>query len=483
MTQGLPGNRAPASGERLLSIVSARFLVVAAILTILALGGSPINGYWMVSIAVVALSLDLQSPFTLRNWVVLYTVGLFYIGARLILPGHDEMMGDLLLYLVTFQVGYIAIKSRWRLRPVKASPDRAHHGGPEVIQITETVLRWLGAIEVVRLLVLIKPYGLRGFYSGQELVARISSFGQTGTSPQAIVNISLTSLIAAVAAFYCAACIQHGRAPKNRLLIVVLILLPTVSLQRSVLVQHSLLLAGIYVCDKRFRVSQQAVVKEVRPAKRRRWLPALVLIAAVLMAGKIGDIRTKRIDQTISTQHSDESSLQQVLRGEFTPIVFYHDAKHHMGTLRYRYGEPIVGALITRAVPRGLWPNKPLTTQEVYMRELRPVELARGFSLASSLFGALYINFGLLGTAICMTLVGSATAYYDETLAGRILRRVPAFLIVLTWSYSFFRDDVATSLFSILLTLGLYRAYRSMVTKSEIRPTGSEIEEVSGLGA
>jgi hypothetical protein len=252
---------------------------------------------------------------------------------------------------------------------------------------------------------------------------------------------------------------------------VVLIFVPALSLQRSVLVLHSMLLAGVYICDKHFRTTPATTpaATDGRRTRLRRWLPAgLVILAAIGLAVKIGDIRTRQLDQTVLSNQATGSSLQQVLRGEFTPIEFYRDVKGNMGSLHYRYGEPIVAAFVTRGVPRSVWPNKPVTSQEIYMRARQPVQLAQGFSLAPSLFGVLYLNFGWLGTALGVALLGGIAAYYDRALAGGLVARVPQFLIVLTWFYSLLRDDLATSAFSIVLTLVAYRCLRAFF--QETRP-------------
>jgi hypothetical protein len=95
------------------------------------------------------------------------------------------------------------------------------------------------------------------------------------------------------------------------------------------------------------------------------------------------------------------------------------------------------------------------------MRALHPTDLAAGYSLAPSIFGAAYLNFGMGGTAILVALTGWGAAFFDRGYVDGLRSRIPQFLIVSAWSYSLLRDDLANSLMSILLTFLVYRVLRN----------------------
>jgi hypothetical protein len=104
------------------------------------------------------------------------------------------------------------------------------------------------------------------------------------------------------------------------------------------------------------------------------------------------------------------------------------------------------------------------------MRALHPTDLAAGYSLAPSLFGAGYLNFGMWGTAILVALTGWGAAYFDRGYVDGLRSKIPQFLIVSAWSYSFLRDDLANSLASILLTFVVYRVLRHHFLGSRSTP-------------
>ena len=444
-----------------------RWAVMAGVITVLALlYPDMIVPYLVATVAVVRLVVDVRLPFSLRNYYVLYCVAFFGIGNRVVLGGAENFNLDVLAYLVAFLVGY---QSFAPAKATEVGPGDHPRPTPGLYALPgrlEKALWVLGAVQVVRLAGFISAFGLQNFYSGQELVNRFQDFGTTRNTAQATVNILLTVVAAAIAALYCESCIEARRRLNYRLLGVVLLLLPALSLQRAVLVYHSLLVVAMYACDRRFRGRPSvASSRSTGRALRSRALPAaLVLVAVAIVAVKVGDIRSKEYYRQTGTAASSADTLSAVLRSEFTPIVFYRDVKENIGDLGYRHGTNIVAALVTRFVPRIVWPDKPITSQELYMQRLQPDQLARGFSLAPSLFGVGYLNFGLLGCALLVGVLGFLAARYDQAYVRGNRKRVPQFVIASSWMYSLLRDDLATSLASVLLTLVVYQVLRRAFT-------------------
>jgi hypothetical protein len=68
-----------------------------------------------------------------------------------------------------------------------------------------------------------------------------------------------------------------------------------------------------------------------------------------------------------------------------------------------------------------------------------------------------------------MLLLGVGAAYFDRGYVSRLYRRMPAFLLVATWAFSLLRDDLATSLVSVLLTFGIYKFFRSFFVRLSSR--------------
>ncbi|MEA2704640.1 MAG: hypothetical protein QOD63_2585 [Actinomycetota bacterium] len=456
--------------ERFLARHSIRWLLIAVFLAVIALGGPDRSSVYAVPLAVVLVfSLDIKHPLALRNLFLVYSVGLFTYGNHLLFPDGSSLAPDLLLYVVAFTAGYGLFSRLWR-PPV----DREHGSASvprspvdpadPVTRRIEVVLWLLFGVEMLRVAALIAPYGPRAFYGGQELVNRISSYGQAGsTGVEGITTIATTVLVTAAGALYADHCLRTGVRIKYRLLLLVALLPPLMSLERSTVVYGSVLLAAVYLCDRRLRPSLDPSTSKATGNSSRMLVAFAILLCAVGVAVKFGDIRAKRINQQVFSRSQDVNTLEQVLRGEFTTIVFYRDVKENIDFLGYRYGRNIGGAFVTRLVPRTIWADKPITTTEYYMRQLHPQELQAGFSLAPSLFGVGLLNFGVAGTMALIAILGTAAAYCDRGYVEGVVSRMPQFLIAATWFYSLLRDDLSTSLASIAVTFLAFALLRRAV--------------------
>ena len=419
------------------------------------------DGAVLVMVAVLGLALDLRSPLCLRNYFLLYTGGLLLLGG-LLYPDLPSYPMDGTLYMATFLLGYVSY--RWSLRR-RVPEDKVGSDLSGPIRGSLEVLLWITvALQVLRVGVLVRQYGVRGFFSGAELVSRFQSFTESNSTVGVIIHIALTALLAATAAIYFEHCLQTGQAPRFRLLVLTLIVLPTISLQRFSLILNCFLLISFYACYRR------GPGRAAQPRSTlRRFLPAAcIVLVAVALAVLIGQIRAKGLVEG-GAQTAPDNTLAVVVKSEFTPVLFYKNAKENIDLLGYRYGGNIVGALVTRLVPRTIWEDKPVTTAEFYARVLALDLLERGFVLAPSIFGVAFLNFGLTGTALLMLFLGVGAAYFDRGYVSRLYRRMPAFLLVATWAFSLLRDDLATSLISVLLTFGLYKFFRSLFVRLSSR--------------
>jgi oligosaccharide repeat unit polymerase len=421
------------------------------------------------TIVLLCLGLNFRSPLTLGNYYLVYAAVLFWVGSRLFYPDSPNFNPDLLAYVGSFLVGY------WLYRHRGGGPQgdgRRREGVVSIHISTEGRHRidglvWIAiGLETVRFAFLLRPYGVAGFYSGLGLVNRIQAYSQSGSTTEIIVNIALTAVTTAVAVLYYEVCLELGSRLRYRRLFLMLVVLPALSLQREILVLNGVLFAAIYVCDKR---RPRVLPSRSKGGSRAIVLSGLVLALAALAAVWIGNVRAKQLNQQ-SFAGSNQSTLQPVLRAEVTPLFFYADVKANIGSLGYRRGYTIVAPLLTRLIPRRIWPSKPITSNEFYMRALHPTDLAAGYSLAPSLFGAGYLNFGMWGTAILVALTGWGAAYFDRGYVDGLRSRIPQFLIVSAWSYSFLRDDLANSLASILLTFVVYRVLRHHFLGSRSTP-------------
>lgn len=478
-----PADRRDLKSSRSRSLVSLglRWLLTALVAILAIAGPGDLDAYAIGALIVVSLGLNFHSPFCLRNYFLAYTVAFFLAGNELIFPNEpNQFSSDALIYVCAFLAGHAAYYLTHGLTPPAKLPDRLFT--PEGAVRIELTFWALAVLQLVRLGVLIRQFGLAGFYSGQELAYRIEAFRDSGSTISAVFTFAITALSASATAVHCEYAIRTGTKPRYKLLALVLVGMPLLSLQRHTLILNSVLMAAVFVTMRRVQAEPEAggapaVSEEKRVQTRRapqagregqphrgRIVAAIVmLIVGVLMAIQIGNLRGRSLEESSAT--SGGSTMDKVLRGEFTPIAFYRDVKLNINALGYRYGANIVGGLVTRFIPRSFWATKPITSQEVYMRELHPEALSRGLSLAPSIFGVAFLNFGLVGTALLVSVLGWTVGYLDRAYTHGAADRIPAFLIVSAWAYSLMRDDLSTSLSGVLFSFAIYRVLRAFASQ------------------
>lgn len=91
-------------------------------------------------------------------------------------------------------------------------------------------------------------------------------------------------------------------------------------------------------------------------------------------------------------------------------------------TLPFQVGQPYL-AMVTMAVPRALFPEKPPVATEIFSRTFFPELLDHGTSIPASLVGEFYMNFGAPGVLLGGLLAGCGMRWLYGRLQSR--RREP----------------------------------------------------------
>jgi hypothetical protein len=117
-----------------------------------------------------------------------------------------------------------------------------------------------------------------------------------------------------------------------------------------------------------------------------------------------------------------------------------------------------------KVVPRNWYPDKPTNSAAFYASHYQPAAFAAGFAIAPALWGALYLNFGNVGTVLGSFMLGMVTARLDSIyLEGRI-DELGWFLIVYYNYYSLLRDDISNVLGVLMLTGAVFLALQWALT-------------------
>ena len=84
--------------------------------------------------------------------------------------------------------------------------------------------------------------------------------------------------------------------------------------------------------------------------------------------------------------------------------------------------------------------------------------------MAPSLWGALYLNFGYVGTIVGSFLLGMLTARLDRIYRERRIEELGWYLIVYYSYYSVLRDDVTNAATVLVLTGAVFLVMQWLLT-------------------
>lgn len=125
--------------------------------------------------------------------------------------------------------------------------------------------------------------------------------------------------------------------------------------------------------------------------------------------------------------------------------------------LPHTYGRTFLEDVISRPIPRKLWPSKPLEPRQLLIRALWPREYAQGIANPEfSAMSVMYFEFGALGVIMGMALYGAVSRAlweYFRRYSGRLGAQV-LFALALTSMIAGFRDDGNEMIVRLVLVLG-----------------------------
>lgn len=461
-----------------LAAASVRFIAVACLVAGVASAGliGASNGRSViVGGTTLLLALDVRNPLSLKNFFLVYTVGLFAVGETLF-DSVDSVSGDLLLYLLSFLFGYSlsSAKAKGYMGRVKTTSTTVARVGPDRIRVLEEMLLIVLLLELTMLALNVGKFGVGGFYGGMGLVEQLAGYGTPSVSggvTQIVAFLVRYSAIAAVILLV-HTCLASGTRIRYLLPALVLVILPIVSLARSDALTGAGLLLVIYAVERRMAPRPRGAVGK-RPAKRpypiaRRRTLALstVMGVAVVAAFAIGNLR-----ETGNPNGEAASTVERslpLLQSEFSPIQAYSEIRANEEVLGRPLGSTIALPLVFKVLPRGLFPEKPINSGAYYMSILRPAEFAAGFAIPPTLFGDVLLNFGFFSAIIAAFALGLFVARVDVAYKKGQLSRLPWFLLLYINFYGLLRNPLSESLAALLLTTATWLTLRHVLGRSHL---------------
>ena len=108
-------------------------------------------------------------------------------------------------------------------------------------------------------------------------------------------------------------------------------------------------------------------------------------------------------------------------------------------------------------------PDKPTNSSGYFMQKLHPAYAEGGYFISTSIFGDMYLNFGIFGVVVFCFLLGMFSARMDSVIIKHDIGGLPAFLIVYYYYYILLRGDLQGSLTQVILTAVTYLFLRQML--------------------
>jgi oligosaccharide repeat unit polymerase len=421
------------------------------------------------------LAVDARNPFSLRNFLLVYSVFVFGVGGGVLHLTARPIYRDIAAYVAAFLAGYALASMPAALRRDRVDRSRFPEGrGPLSLLGLEYALVALIAINLMFLAFQFLKYGVVGYYQGQGLLDQALTYGKASAAGglEQIVRFALSDGGIAIVVLYVRASFESSTPIRYRYPAALFVALPILSLSRFNAVVGSLTLLAIYACDRRLNARVESPARAPRKVNRGAVI-VLGLVLAVASAAFVASLRGGFANKSGAVGSAPDAVA--MFTSELSPVQAYGDIKANIGILGHPHGRTIILPLLLKVVPRAWYPDKPLNSGSYYMSTVRPGEWAAGYALPPTFFGDAYLSFGFGGALLASMLLGLVAARLDLAYKRAIRSRLPWFLLIFANFFALLRDPLSESLAGIALTLlvwavgnHLFRTGRSAVVD---RPT------------
>ncbi|MCX6983443.1 MAG: oligosaccharide repeat unit polymerase [Lentisphaerae bacterium] len=394
------------------------------------------------------LFISRKTPFLLRHIFLIYVFAIYNIAPQVLGSDEAEYYGwflEFMAVLILFVIGY-------GLGLRLARSKRVPHASIRAISQHKMRLLKLGllALLLYNALVLAKgimTLGVTKFYAGAQLVAVIQNYGKA--DPGGAISYALGFILSTLTVVLLYVWVewtmnQPASFPtlfrydtKKRLALrfsfIWLVLFPLVSFSRSGVAFGALTYLAI-----RSKLSKKLLT-----------LSTLLLgLLALAFFVYVGLARAESLNAN--------SGVRSLFISELTPWSAYREIKANIEQLGYQYGNTIFPSLLLKVIPRGLWPDKPYNSSGYFMTMLHPDQFQAGYALPPTYMGDLYLNFGLPGMLVGIVLLGAFTGRIDGIVIYRQFKHIGLFFIVFASYFTLLRNNIADSMFFLLVNVVLY---------------------------
>ncbi len=390
-----------------------------------------------VDVIFFLLFIDRENILSLRNYFIIYGFLIFKLSSFYFFPEKYLLPFDGTLYLTAFLLGY-ELKKIFSGKEI-AVPAVDYAEVEKNIDKVLWLLKLFIGLKLLYLLFIIVYYGFSKFYSGEVLVERTYNYGRKSVLDGILMIYTnfVDSFIAALIVIYIKFISALNRKPNYYYLVTALLIVPLLLLARSAFAFGIVTILSVYAYFIQNKMRVYLVI-----------LPAFILLFAV--AVYVGNLRLKNYNSL--EDFSDVSSTENFFT-ELTPIIAYNTVKDNIGVLKYQHGRTIVLPLLTKVIPRGFWQTKPDNSTSYYAKEFDPGSFYAGFMMPLTLFGDLYLNFGIPLTCLLLFFTGILIAWFDHVYINKEFRHIDNYFILFICFYSIVRNNIPESVIYVLLIL------------------------------
>ena len=388
-----------------------------------------------IDIVFLFFFIDSKNILSLKNYLIIYAFLLFKLSAWFFFPDNFALPLDGCVYISSFLLGYEIKKIISNAKVTLPVTDQS------VLVKNEEKLLLLFKIfiglKIFYIAFLIYQYGFSSFYSGEMLAEKINNYGQQNTLDGILVILSsfIDNFLVALVALYIKNIAAQGKKPDYYYLAIVLLILPLLILSRSTFAFGIVTLLCVYGYFSKSLFKVYVF-----------FIPVFALLFFVSVY-----IGTLRLNSYSGTNNATDVTSSDHFFTELTPIVAYNTVKENIHVLKYQYGKTIFLPLFTKVIPRAFWQTKPDNSTAYYAKEFDTDSFYAGFMMPLTIFGDLFLNFGIYISCFILFLLGCLVARVDLIYVNKETKNIDTYFIIFMSFYSFIRNDLPEGLVLILL--------------------------------
>lgn len=410
------------------------------------------NFLTICSFIIPVFLLNFSTPLILKNYFILYSSLLFFVGGSFFFPDVDYIKIHGIVIISFFSGGYYISSLLFKNKNFSSNFFKENDNFYAIkVKILQKGITVFFCLRLLLITIKISQAGFFNYFSGSTLVDSIGAYGK-GDFNRGINDI-LDSFLASVHIVFTILYIVYVFRLRKKInylyLSLPFIVIPLLSLSRNSFAFGLILMLIIYSIYHR---NYGKINKKV-------FLLIFTAFFSLLIVGvTIGDIRESKI-----ASNEDTKDMLLSVYGELSPIVQYNNLNNKINELHYQFGYTIFPPLIFKVVPRSWYPEKPINSTAYYSLRYEKDSFNEGFMIPSTIYGDLFLNFGLYFSLIIFSILGFLVRRLDLIYLTSNIYNLQFFLLVYLNFYGLLRNNLPEGLFPLIQGFILYYILNAII--------------------